>query len=115
MYAGGESDSSLHASYLLEVGERLSLIPTEFEVSPPWPNPFNPSTAIQIALPEQAKLTVAVYDLLGRQVTRLVSDENRQAGYHRLVWNATGHASGVYFVRVTAGPHSSVKKVMLLK
>jgi Subtilase family/Carboxypeptidase regulatory-like domain/Secretion system C-terminal sorting domain len=115
LYAGGESDSSEHAEYLLGVDGGLSMLPTEFEVAPPWPNPFNPSTAIKIGLPEKANLSVAVFDVLGREVTRLTTGEPRQAGYHRLVWDATGHASGVYFVRVNAGPHSAVKKVMLLK
>ncbi|MCB2211235.1 S8 family serine peptidase [bacterium] len=115
MYAGGESDSSLHASYLSGLSERSLALPTEFEVAPPWPNPFNPSTAISIGLPEPAELDVAVYDLLGREVARLSNRQPRQAGYHRLVWDASGHASGVYFIRVNAGPHEAVKKVMLLK
>ncbi len=115
MYAGGESDSSGHAEYLLDVADGLNLIPTEFNVAPPWPNPFNPSTAIKVSLPQQANLNVAVFDVLGREVARLASNDPRQAGNHRLVWDAAGHASGVYFVRVSAGPNSAVKKVMLLK
>ncbi|MBS1261374.1 MAG: Thermophilic serine proteinase [Calditrichaeota bacterium] len=115
LFTGGESDSSNHAYYQSGLGARNATLPVEFEVSPAWPNPFNPATAVRIALPQAAALKVAVYDVLGREVVRLASGERRTAGYHRIAWDATGHASGVYFLRVDAGKHNAVRKLMLLK
>ena len=81
-------------------------IPASYELSRNYPNPFNPSTNIDVSLPGAAKVTVVVYDLLGREVATLANGVY-PAGTHRLVWNAgddAGHpaASGVYFVRLTA-------------
>jgi subtilisin family serine protease len=118
IYAGGESDSSLHATpgvLLAGIGEDGSLLPEEFEIGQAYPNPFNPATSVRIALPEIASVKVAVFDVLGREVVRLANGETMPAGYHRLTWDADSHASGVYFLQVEAGPEKAVRKLVLLK
>ena len=59
-------------------------------------------------------LALTVYDILGRQVTKLVNSE-QQAGYHKAVWNGNNNASGLYFVKMTAGRYISTQKLMLVK
>ena len=79
-----------------------------------YPNPFNPSTTIEYSLPDKAFVTVDIYDLLGRRVERLVSQDQR-AGSYRVVWDAKEQASGVYFYRIDAGEISDMRKMILLK
>ncbi len=83
------------------------------------PNPFNPRTEISFELATAATVELAIYDLKGARVRRLVS-EPMPAGRHQVVWNGeddTGQrvASGVYLARFTAGDHHQVKKVVMVK
>ena len=68
-----------------------------------FPNPFNPSTTISLALPTASHVRVTIHDLLGREVAEL-SRESKKAGEYRIVWNADGQASGTYFYRVQIEP-----------
>ena len=72
-----------------------------FKLNQNYPNPFNPVTRISFSLPMYAKVTVKVYDLLGREVRQLVN-ENMNAGSFMIDFNGSDLASGVYFVRLTA-------------
>ena len=97
-----------------------SLLPVDFALSQNYPNPFNPSTTIEFALPRAAKVTLMVYDILGREVTRLINNDVKEAGYYRMQWNSTSAfgtsvATGVYFYRITAGNFVQTKKMLLLK
>lgn len=82
-------------------GERIASKPTSYSVHAAYPNPFNPSTEIKFDLAEDSRVTLAVYDMLGRKVVELVN-ANYAAGYHSSTWNAAGMASGMYFARFTA-------------
>jgi hypothetical protein len=86
-----------------------TVIPAVYDLQPAFPNPFNPSTEIRFDLPEDAKVSLTVFDLLGRKVADLAFGEYK-AGYHSATWDATGVASGVYLARFTAmdGSGSSV-------
>lgn len=70
--------------------------PSSYALHGAYPNPFNPSTEIKFDLPEDSRVTLAVYDMLGRKVADLVN-ANYAAGYHSVTWNAKDVASGVYF------------------
>ena len=59
-------------------------------------------------------VSITVYNLQGREVISLVND-NMEAGYHSVVWNADSHSSGVYFVKMVAGEFVSTQKLMLIK
>lgn len=83
------------------------------------PNPFNPSTAIKFYIPNDSKVRIAIYDILGREVTTLL-DEQKQAGYHIVYWNGNDKngiaaASGIYLYRLTVGNYVKTKKMNLLK
>jgi Uncharacterized protein related to plant photosystem II stability/assembly factor len=88
--------------------------PSSFVLSQNYPNPFNPSTIITFALPTKSFVTLKIFDILGREITTLISKE-LSAGNHELEWNATGFVSGVYFYRLQAGSFTATKKLLLLK
>ena len=87
-------------------------IPTEYGLDQNYPNPFNPSTRIDYLLPENNYVSLAVYDILGELVTTLVNQE-MEAGYHSVNWNAVGFSSGIYFYRIHSGSYVSNKKINL--
>lgn len=89
-------------------------LPTEFELYQNYPNPFNPSTTIRYDVREAVHVRVSVYDVTGRLVTELVNAQ-QPAGTHRVEWNASNLASGVYFYRIDAGSFSAVRTLTLLK
>lgn len=79
--------------------------PHAFALYANYPNPFNPSTSIEYALPQEAEVSLVIYDILGQAVRRLVVDQRQAAGFYRLAWdgrNGAGRAvgSGVYFYRL---------------
>ena len=87
------------------------------------PNPFNPSTTIRFAIPENANVKLRVYNLLGEEITTLFNGD-MSAGYHSVDWNASRNgrqlSSGVYFYSIDATGVSgkefiSTKKMILLK
>ena len=79
-----------------------------------FPNPFNPSTAISYQLSAAGRVTLKVYDVLGREVATLVNGKEN-AGYYRVNFDGSKLASGVYFYRLTAGDFTSVKKMLMVK
>ena len=89
-------------------------LPKEFALAQGYPNPFNPTTTIKYDLAKDSRVSRKVFDILGGEVTTLVSEE-QTAGLKSVVWNAYGVASGVYFYRLDAGSFTSVKKLLLLK
>ncbi|MCH9030171.1 MAG: T9SS type A sorting domain-containing protein, partial [Bacteroidetes bacterium] len=76
-----------------QTGEQL---PETYSLAQNYPNPFNPSTTIEYSLPEQANVTIAIYDVLGNELEVLFSG-NKSSGTHRLNWNASNYSSGIYF------------------
>lgn len=90
-------------------------IPLTFSLSQNYPNPFNPVTSINYDLPRNTKVTLVVYDILGREVIKLVNNEFKQAGRYKAEFNGNNLASGVYFYRIEAGDFVLAKKMVLLK
>ena len=96
----------------------LNTLPTEFELSQNFPNPFNPTTKIQYALPHDGKVQLVIYDILGREVVKLVNNEFRTAGRYISEFNGSRLASGVYFYRIMVNEgkdFNQVKKMVLVK
>ncbi len=79
-----------------------------------YPNPFNPSTTISFTLPSAAMTVLAIYDVMGRQVSIVVS-EDLSAGTHARQWNAAGVPAGVYYYRLIAGGFTETRKLVLLQ
>ena len=92
-----------------------ALPPTTFALNQNYPNPFNPTTAISYKLSALSRVTLKVYDVLGREVATLVNDEVQQAGTHEVRFDASRLPSGVYFYTVRFGGMSLTKKMVLLK
>jgi hypothetical protein len=88
--------------------------PKEFRLDQNFPNPFNPTTTIQYQLPKAARVTLKIYDILGSEVTTLVNEE-QEAGYKEVKFNANNIASGMYIYRLTAGDFVSTRKMMMMK
>lgn len=89
-------------------------LPGEFALLQNYPNPFNASTTIEFNIINGRKVTLAVYDLLGREVQILV-EGYRQAGVHAVNFDASSLPSGVYFYRLQAGSAVETKRMLLLK
>ncbi|MBI9072441.1 MAG: T9SS type A sorting domain-containing protein [Melioribacteraceae bacterium] len=93
------------------------LAPENFTLEQNYPNPFNPTTKIGFQLPQNARITLRIYDILGSEVVTLV-DQNKTAGFHELNWNAGNLASGTYIYNLIAkmenGKTKTAKKKMLL-
>jgi len=89
-------------------------LPLVYALERNYPNPFNPSTTIRFSLPERAFVELTVYNLNGQVVSRLVHEE-RLPGFHEVVWDAKGFASGTYFVRFSTSTFTGTQKIMLLK
>jgi hypothetical protein len=89
-------------------------VPKTFSLNQNYPNPFNPLTKIEYALPNDAKVTIKIYDMLGREVNVFVN-EVKKAGYYSVEWNGSQLSSGVYFYKMQAGDFNAVKKMMLIK
>lgn len=83
-----------------------------FELHQNYPNPFNATTVISYHLPEATGVTLQIFNTTGQQVETLVQAQ-QPAGVHQAIWNAGGHSSGVYFIKISAGNFASVRKCVL--
>jgi hypothetical protein len=101
-----------------KVDELENGLPSEFILYQNYPNPFNPITTIQYSIPsgvETSYMTsLQVYDVLGREVALLVN-QKQSAGNYEVKFDASQLVNGVYFYRLQAGSHFSVKKMIILK
>jgi len=94
-------------------------LPAEVVLLSNYPNPFNPQTEIGYGLPAAMRVRVRIYDISGREVKELVSEE-QGAGFHRVRWDGTGNdgtrvSSGVYLCRLQADGVSRINKIVLTK
>ncbi len=110
---GAFSETRTLARSTTSVAERAAL-PNEFALSQNFPNPFNPTTTIEFALPREEYVTLEVFNLVGARVALLVEGK-RAEGYYTETFNANEFASGVYFYRLRAGTYVHTKKLVLMK
>ncbi|MFC1481797.1 DUF5123 domain-containing protein [Candidatus Neomarinimicrobiota bacterium] len=96
------------------VGIDGEYLPISYALNQNYPNPFNPSTTIQFALVMGGKTSLVVYDVVGREVVRLV-DGDMPAGFHSIVLNQPQMASGIYFYRLISGEFTKTHKMLMLK
>ena len=107
-------------SYQETVLGEMNLIPEAFELSQNFPNPFNQATTIPYALPEDASVSIHIYDMLGRKMVTVAEDLEQKAGRHAFVWSGKNDAgqevaSGVYFIHFQAGSFVQTRKTILVK
>jgi len=101
--------------HLATSGETDPDLPQTVELQQNYPNPFNPSTTIAFGVPEAGKVTLEVFDVLGRKVATLLDGENKTAGRYNVRFDARELASGMYIYRLQAGDKTITKKLTLIK
>ena len=89
-------------------------LPEQFSLEQNYPNPFNPATTISYSVPKESRVTLKVFDMLGREVATLVN-EVKQPGEYRLTFEASRFASGAYVYRLSSPNQTIVRKMMLMK
>jgi N-acetylneuraminic acid mutarotase len=92
----------------------LNNVAEEFSLFQNYPNPFNPSTKIKFDIPSSSFVTLAVYNSLGEEITRLVNTE-LNAGSYEVSWNASGNSSGIYYYKMIAGNSVLTRKMIIIK
>lgn len=95
----------------------IDLISERFEMHQNYPNPFNPTTTITFDLPEPSIVTLAVYDILGREIGKLLENAELDEGNNEIFFDASDLASGIYFYRIVVneGQYHQLKKMILLR
>ncbi|MBL7014543.1 MAG: T9SS type A sorting domain-containing protein [Candidatus Marinimicrobia bacterium] len=96
-----------------------NLIPKNIVLHQNYPNPFNPTTTLRYDLPEDAKVSIMIFDLMGREVKTLVNSQ-QNAGFKSIIWDATNNigepvSAGMYLYNIQAGSYSKTMKMVLLK
>lgn len=89
-------------------------VPSSYRLFQNYPNPFNPSTHIEFAVPKAGFVSLIIYDILGRQV-ELLASENLKAGKYKAVWDASKRPSGIYFYSLITANFRETKKMILVK
>ena len=89
-------------------------VPISYALSQNYPNPFNPSTTIAYQIPKDGRVTIKIFDAIGREVTTLL-DEFKPAGYYSAKFDASHLSSGIYFYSIRSGDYNAVKKMALIK
>ena len=87
------------------VENETASLPAEFALSQNYPNPFNPETVIEYSIPFRSEVNLIVYNLRGEEVAVLING-TMPAGNHRVSWDASSAASGIYIYRLQASPTS---------
>ncbi len=95
------------------------VIPLKYLLHQNYPNPFNPVTTLRYDLPEDALVNITIYDMMGRQISTLVSSL-QSTGYKSIQWNGTNDAgqpvsAGLYMYTIQTGDFKQTKKMVLLK
>jgi photosystem II stability/assembly factor-like uncharacterized protein len=116
LYAGSSTGSVYRTSISTTTGIAGGLISPSAAVrlENAYPNPFNPSTMISFSLPTRSFVTLKVFDVMGREVSTIASEEMPAGNYSRQ-WIASGFPSGMYFYRLQAGAYTETKRMMILK
>jgi len=100
--------------YSKTINVNINMADFSFNLSQNYPNPFNPSTTISFSIPSNEKVSLKIYDVLGKEVATIIN-ENMEAGNYKKEWNAGSFSSGVYFYKLQAGNFVETKKMCLIK
>lgn len=119
-FDASESDPENHHRFTLSLSyspvssDFDSDIPQKLSLDQNYPNPFNPTTQINFEIPQDSHVSLIVYDVIGRKVSKLV-DENRAPGSYRVRWDASRFSSGVYFYRLEVDGNVITRRMTLIK
>ena len=106
--------NNLNNNIVKIINEKL-LVPEEYKIKNPYPNPFNPIINVDIEIPENQNVKIYIYDIRGRLVEKLFNNYPLEKGYHTISWDASYYSSGIYFMKFESTNRSIVKKVTLIK
>lgn len=114
-----EGESTIPLTMIVDVdpvgSDDEDLMPKEFKLSNPFPNPFNNKTVVSFAVPERHNVSLTVYDILGREVAKIHKGMT-SPGTHSVVFDGSSMSSGIYFIRMDAGSeYQRIAKLVLLK
>jgi len=96
------------------IGDNMTNTPSEYVLKQNYPNPFNPSTTIEFSIPKTEFVSLKIYNMLGQEVSTLVSDK-LTTGEYKYTWDAGTLASGVYLYHLQAGNYFETRKLILLR
>jgi photosystem II stability/assembly factor-like uncharacterized protein len=104
----------LNGNYEFSNEIEIEIVPSKFTLFQNYPNPFNPSTKIRYQLPNESKVVIKIYTILGSEVMELVNDK-KEAGGYEVEFNADNLSSGTYIYRIVAGEFVETRKMSLIK
>jgi hypothetical protein len=126
LYTSGQGNGNVvkaradeYGTYAVFYNDKMIPVPEEYALYQNFPNPFNPSTTFRFDIPEDSRVKLEIYNILGQKVFTLLNAD-MEAGYHKATWNgmdATGRkmASGIYIYKLKAGTFTKTRKMILLK
>ncbi|MDP8208771.1 MAG: carboxypeptidase regulatory-like domain-containing protein [Candidatus Electryonea clarkiae] len=119
VYDEGETPESNEVEVIWDItsvsDSEFSGVPIDWALEAVYPNPFNPTVSIVIAVPQIAEVQAEIINVLGQRVA-VLQQGSLTPGYHRLNWNATNHPAGLYFLRVSSNSgFSNIRKLMYIK
>jgi hypothetical protein len=100
--------------YSGEVELDVNTLPSEYVLFQNHPNPFNPSTSIEFAVPKQTQLKINVYNLMGELVST-IAEGTFESGFHQITFNAANLSTGTYIYRIESSDLTISKKMLLIK
>lgn len=94
---------------------KINEFKNHFQLKQNYPNPFNPNPIIRFALPNETRVDLKIYSILGEELVTLISNQVMSAGNHEIEFAASNISSGVYFYRLVTDGFTDVKKMLLVK
>jgi hypothetical protein len=99
---------------IVSVNQLSTSIPDKFSLQQNYPNPFNPTTKIKFDIPQSVKVSLKVYDVLGREIANLVNSE-LNAGVYEYTFEGSAFSSGIYFYTLETENFKETKRMLLVK
>lgn len=100
--------------YITKIDNDITDKPSEFRLEQNYPNPFNPKTTIEYSIAKPGKVEIIVFDVVGREVAKLVND-TKQAGKYEVVFDGSNYSSGLYLFKMKIGNFIQTRKMLLMK
>ena len=99
----------------VEISTKNELLPYQYKVSEPYPNPFNPSVNINLYIPYDRKMKIQMFNSNGILVDNISNNEVFDNGVHEISWKGSNYPSGIYFMKFSDATDHIIKKMMLIK
>jgi hypothetical protein len=120
-YVVGNPSVYLQDTFIVHLGP-VGITPNSsivkgYELNQNYPNPFNPTTSINFSLPKNTEVNLVIYDMQGREVARLLNNEQLSQGSYKYDFNSGDYnlSSGAYFYKLVTSDFTSIRKMLLIK